>query len=369
MRGFRAGLRCRSPLVLVVAALLTVPALVGVYHLVASGAWTAVPLKYWISSRSDSSSYVSWHTADLKRRPPEAPLVAVVGGSSARESIWSGDGLAADISKAGGPCVVAHSLASLMQTMGGSLVVVENLPSTPTTVVLGVNLARLYAPPAKNLEQVSGRKLPLPGARLRRVAIDQYGQYRYSVPLLPGAFQMAATRISRLYEAALRGRSLLTPYDPHSMDKLPELTPERICRYRRWANGDKSLRALQTNLGASVALIDEMMRIGRERGLKIVLLELPHNPLIVRQGFARTRAYYQAPLRELAGRYGSVYLDFSDEAGLEPADFIDFSHLRPSGRTKWQAKLARELARLYASGVLEDEISAPPGRLCAPSAL
>ena len=56
----------------------------------------------------------------------------------------------------------------------------------------------------------------------------------------------------------------------------------------------------------------------------------------------------------MARRNGNDHRSF---ANLEPADPVhdgDFSHVRPSGRTLWQRRLAEELARLHETGVIED---------------
>lgn len=90
---------------LVAAALLAGVALLGLQCFITSGAWTVVPLEYWLSSSNDPFTYVTWHTTRLKREPPEKPLLAMVGGSSAREAIWNGESLAAEIRRLGGPDV------------------------------------------------------------------------------------------------------------------------------------------------------------------------------------------------------------------------------------------------------------------------
>lgn len=142
---------------LVAAALLAGVALLGLQCFITSGAWTVVPLEYWLSSSNDPFTYVTWHTTRLKREPPEKPLLAMVGGSSAREAIWNGESLAAEIRRLGGPDVRGQSLAGMNQTLGGSAAVIDNLPHTPTTVLLGVSLLRMYDMPETLMEQVGGR--------------------------------------------------------------------------------------------------------------------------------------------------------------------------------------------------------------------
>ena len=66
----------------------------------------------------------------------------MLGGSSAREAIVSGEDLAADVAQAGGPAITAYDLGSSNQNFAQSLAVIDNLPDTPAWVLIGVNLGR-----------------------------------------------------------------------------------------------------------------------------------------------------------------------------------------------------------------------------------
>lgn len=351
-RAFSRGIRQRNPLVLLAAALLTVFALLGIQAMFTNGAWTAVPLKYWMSAANDPNTYVSWTTTQLKRQPPEKPLVVLVGGSSARESIWSGEGLAADIAAAGGPDVEAASLTGMHQTMGGSVAIVDNLPSSPTTVMIGVSLLRVYYDVRANTKQIYGAEYVLESDTLREFAAEKGIARPSATSLLPGIARAMATRAERLSSDLLRGKSAAMNINLHTMDKNKPLTDEKRKAINGWANGDWASRRLEKNLGPTLELLDASITAARARGLDVVLLELPHNPYFMGAGYRETEAYYQKRLRQLAGETGAIYLNFSDDVELSDADFIDFSHLRPSGRTVWQQRLGEELAKLYRSGAI-----------------
>ena len=79
MKGFGAGFRNRNPLVLLVAAALLVPALLGFEYLFTSGAWSVVPLKYCLRNAADSFTYVSWTVGHNRRLPPDTPAVYLTG--------------------------------------------------------------------------------------------------------------------------------------------------------------------------------------------------------------------------------------------------------------------------------------------------
>ena len=188
MNSFRRGLRNRNPLVLVVALALLVPALLGIQSWFTSGAWSAVPVQRWVRNSTDDYMVVSWMVGRLKQHPPEVPLAVLLGGSSGREAIVSGPSLARQVEASGGPEIDAYNLSSRMQRYAQSWAIVDNLPDTPTTVLVGVNLGRFTTSPESNYNQVIGRELLLKSDSLRRWVNDRSGEHKYSYTILPGIF-------------------------------------------------------------------------------------------------------------------------------------------------------------------------------------
>ena len=168
MNSFRRGLRNRNPLVLIVALALLVPALLGIQSWFTSSAWSAVPVQSWVRNSTDDYMVVSWIVGRLRQHPPEVPLAVLLGGSSGREAIVSGPSLARQVEASGGPEIDAYNLSSRMQRYAQSWAIVDNLPDTPTTVLVGVNLGRFTTSPESNYNQVIGRELLLKSDSLRR---------------------------------------------------------------------------------------------------------------------------------------------------------------------------------------------------------
>jgi hypothetical protein len=180
MAAFRRGFRNRSPLVLVAAAILLVPALLGFQWLFTSGAWTVLPLDVALRNPEDSFTYISWMVGRARQDRPDAPGLYLLGGSSARESIVSGDALAAEIADLGGPRVAAFDLGSINQNFAQSLAVADSAPDTPAWLLVGVNLGRFTATEEQNAAQAEGREFLLDsGAAARcRTSSPQSGASR-----------------------------------------------------------------------------------------------------------------------------------------------------------------------------------------------
>ena len=356
MNSFRRGLRNRNPLVLVVALALLVPALLGIQSWFTSGAWSAVPVQRWVRNATDDYMVVSWRVGRLKQHPPEVPLAVLLGGSSGREAIVSGPSLARQVEADGGPQIDAYNLSSRMQRYAQSWAIVDNLPDTPTTVLVGVNLGRFTTSPESNYNQVIGRELLLKSDSLRQWVVARSGEHRYSYTILPGIFSALTSYLQQrerdlLYRHRLRPK----PYKPHPFDKRPALPDaEKRELVQKWLV--RYYPAFKKVHRFDAAMLDGLIAEGEKRGLDMVIVELPWNREIVGGSFDAALAAYQAPTRAIAAKYGVPYLDFNEELAIPSEYFLDLSHLRPEGRAIWQSELARRLAAMYGDGTLRTEL-------------
>jgi hypothetical protein len=356
VNSFRRGLSNRNPLVLIAALALLVPALLGIQSWFTSGAWSAVPVQRWVRNSTDDYMVVSWTVGRLKQHPPEEPLAVLLGGSSGREAIVSGPSLALDVREAGGPDIAARNLSSRMQRYAQSWAIVDNLPDTPTTVLVGVNLGRFTTSPQSNYNQVIGRELLLKSDSLRRWVNDHSREHRYSYTILPGIFSALASYLQqRENDLLYKGRLRPKPYKPHPFDKRRALSDaEKRKLVQKWLS--RYYPAFRKVHEFDAAMLEGLVAEGKARGLDVVIVELPWNREVIGEQFDAAMAAYQAPTKAIAAQYGVPYLDFNEELAIPSEDFLDLSHLRPEGRVVWQAELAHQLAALYDDGTLRTEL-------------
>ena len=345
MRTFGAGFRNRNPLVLLVAAALLVPALLGFEYLFTSGAWSAVPLEYCLRNSADSFTYVSWTVGHNKRQPPATPAVYLTGGSAAREAIVSGPGLAAEVRRRGGPRIAAWDLACINQNFAETLAVADNVPDSPAWVLIGVNLGRFTAFPAQNEQQVVGRDLVLKSAFLQQYVSSTYGRYTYSYTILPGIFSYLTSFLKKDGRVLLALKPVAREYRQHHYTLSGIRTPgqkERLVK--KW----KATRypVFRRNLVYNLAMLEQLVVRCEQRGVRAVIVELPLNEEVVKGRFDEAIAQYRQPVQALAGEHDVPYLDFNRELAIPSADFYDLSHLVEPGRVLWQTRLAEELVAL-----------------------
>lgn len=345
MSAFRRGFRNRSPLVLVVAAVLLVPALLGFQWLFTSGAWTVVPLGAALRNREDSFTYVSWMVGKAQQEQPAMPGLYLLGGSSARESIVSGDALAAEIAEIGGPRVAAFDLGSINQNFAESLSVVESVPDTPAWLLVGINLGRFTATKDQNAAQAQGREFLLESGGVHSFVSSTWGLEKFQYTILPGIWAYITDWARKHGGKLLEGDAPSTDYELHRYSEKTRRSDSQKKRLvKKWNASRKPV--FEKNLDANLQMLEALLEQARERGVRVVLLELPLNEEIVGDSFDDSRRQYQAPVSALAREYGAPYIDLNQTVDIPSRDFQDLSHLIASGRVIWQHALAKELAPL-----------------------
>ncbi len=345
MSAFGRGFRNRSPLVLAVAALLLVPALLGFQWLFTSGAWTVVPLDAALRNPEDSFTYVSWTVGKAQQEQPAMPGLYLLGGSSARESIVSGDALAAEIAKLGGPRVAAFDLGSINQNFAESLTVVESVPDTPAWLLVGINLGRFTATRDQNAAQAQGREFLLGSGGVHSFVSSTWGLEKYQYTILPGIWAYITDWTRKHGGKLLEGEAPSTDYQLHRYSAKTRRSDSQKKRLvKKWNASRRPV--FEKNLDANLQMLEALLERARERGVKVVLLELPLNEEIVGDSFAASQRQYQEPVSALAREYGAPYIDLNQTVDIPSRDFQDLSHLIASGRVIWQHALAKELAPL-----------------------
>lgn len=345
MSSFKRGFTNRSPLVLAAAALLLLLAVLGFQYLFTSGAWTTVPLKYCLRKPNDSFTYVSWIVGKVRDDPPSTPAVYLLGGSSARECIVGGKSLAAEIKDLGGPTVAAYDLGSMNQSFAESMAVVDNVPDTPAWLVVGVNLGRFTTPREESSLQAEGREFLLKSEALQEFVRSRWGLEKYDYTILPGVFAYLTDWVRRDGGKVFAGKSVKRSYRLH---QYTQARVHSVSQKERMVDvwNTKRYPVFARNLKANLQMLRELLRRAQERGVHVVLVELPLNREIVGDRFDYAFAEYQEPTRALAARYGATYLDFNEKLDIPNTDFHDLSHLVEPGRVVWQHALATELVRL-----------------------
>jgi len=229
--------------------------------------------------------------ANLRAGPPGKPLVVMFGSSIVRESITSDKSWAAEIKRRGGGSVAAYDVGSPNQSFAQDLALVAKLPSVPTIVIIGVDVARFPIAPA-----TPTITLPSPAA-----IPSSYDSHRYS-----------SSRIKSLAKKQALVKDWLTRRYPVFKEY--------------YAYNLRQLRKL--------------VQACKDKGLHPVLLDTPRNTAVIKSAWKTPVNLYRASCKALAKKTGVPFVDMVAKARFVNTDFYDLLHAVQSGRVKWQRLLS-----------------------------
>lgn len=347
-RAFARGLSNRSLLAPAAGLAAAVLALAGLQWFVTSGAFTIVPQAHVLRLSTDDWGRVSYQVGLLKRDPPRHTPVYLLGGSNVRESVPSQGSLATALEQRAGIPVAAYDLGSNDQTLGETLAIIDNLPRTGGLVVIGVNQTRLSYSPEQVKREVAGRQIVVLSPALARFMARHGDRLRYPQTIVGGILSYLASYVQTHSADLFRLRLPTTRFELHRVGQAQVFTVhQKQSMATVYLRRDGHTRgAFDRYFSFNAALLDATVRLARQRGFTVALLEPPENRDIVGSRFDRLKAIYQPFCRTLAARDGAHYVDFVDRVGLHNSDFRDLTHLVPSGRGKWQEGLVAALAPL-----------------------
>lgn len=346
---FRSGFHNTSPLILLLAASLLLPVLSGLRTFFADGAWTEIPMKYWLRGEHDDFAAVSWKVDHLKRHPPGGALVVLLGGSSGREAVSSDERITAEFSSAMGRPVNAYNLSCSSQTVAQKIAIVDNLPNVQTTVLIGANLTTFSLSTEVNFQQTLGRELLLNSPALCNLAQANYGGKYPPFGILPGILRFFLSYTRQHFSNLLFRGKTFSDYNMHVYDTEKARTTAEKHKMVKDLKGSSS----SENFAFNKEMLQQLLDLCKRRGFDAVIVELPINSALVRDALETQTRGYRLMLNELATSNGVPYMNFNSELPLTDHDFYDIFHLGRTGRALWENKLGESLAGILPLGVVE----------------
>ena len=233
--------------------------------------------------------------------PTGAPVVYLLGGSSARESIVSNASWAAQVKQLGGGSVTTKDLGASNEAYGQDILLVKAMPKGPAIVLIGLAVGRYTGPPPE-------------------------GGYQEAIPdavaaMSPGALVNHRYKVSHI--------------------KTPA---EKATMVDEWVAGHYPV--FEKDYAANAADLEALVKACKERGFRPVLLQLPLNLEVVGTAFDPALSTYVPAAKQLAAENDIPWIDFVAAARLKGGDFYDLMHLVEPGRTKWQKLLSAKTVKL-----------------------
>jgi len=342
-RALAAGLRSRSPLIVLTAALLAVAVLAGLQWFVASGRFTVLPERLMLRIPNDDYVHVSYRVAELRAKPPTGRVVYLFGGSGTMEMMRSEAALASDVVAAGGPRVTVVSLAAHQQTIGQTLALIDNLPRGHGLLAIGLSPNRLLATPAADARQVAGSPMALTSPSLAAALAGKASLKERLPGLLSGICDYAVSWANQRVFTRSPDLSLISyAHHYHSTNATANSAARRSGSV---VELDRERPRFDANVAYNLAMLAAAVHLGREKGYDVTFFQ---QPLAPEASGPAWQAYLAGYRHDLAGIMSSASvpdIDVQAQARLRPNDFYDLFHLVNSGRDKWSPPFAADLAR------------------------
>ena len=342
-RAFGHGFHQRHPLVLLVAALMTVGVIFALQGLLFDGGLTAVDEGRLLRIAHDDYVHVSVRVQQLRKDPPTTRTIYLFGGSGTMESFISEASLATAIRRESGQHVQVVSLAAHQESMAMSLALVDNLPPGPATLALGLAPIRVTGAPERDAELLSSHTLLLRSPRLEKIAPRYFGKKAPTTGAIPGIFDYVGSylRERAAGDTPWGGRIIYeTHYYPWGAKGHTQFGKRHNVLYVL----EKDVRLYRKYADYNFAMLEEILRLAEERGFDVVLYDQPLNAFAAGADWSGVVPAYRKRARALAEKYDVPYVNIGRDVELTDWDFADLFHLLAQGRLKWQPEMARRLA-------------------------
>lgn len=352
----------RNPLVLLAAAALTGLAVLAIQGLVFRGGLTVVDEGRLLRITHDDYVHVSIRVQELREHPPTRRTIYLFGGSGTMECFVSEESLAAAISRDSGQAVDVVSLAAHQESMAMTLALVDNLPPGPATLAIGLAPIRVTGAPSRDAELLAGHTLLLRSPRLASLAPRFFGSQAPKTGQIPGIFDYLGTYL-RQRSASTEGIGTRLQYAIHYYPLGARSHTPLGKRHNVLSVLRKDVRLYRQYGDYNFAVLEEILRLARERGFSVVLYDQPLNASAAGPTWAGVVPAYRDRARRLAEKYHVPYVHIERRVTLRDADFADLFHLLVPGRAKWQPEMARQLAAAIGSTGRGPEADAPAASL------
>jgi hypothetical protein len=342
-QAFGRGLRQRSPLVLVAAALFTLLALFVLQGILLDGGLTAVDEGRLLRIDHDDYVHLSVRVQQLKGHSRSPRTVYLFGGSGTIECFVSEASLAAQIGRDVRQPVQVVSLAAHQESMAMSLALIDNLPPGPATLAIGLAPIRLTGAPERDAALLSGHTLLVRSKRLAEIGPKYFGKGAPDTGAIPGIFDYVGSYLrERAASTATWGAKIA--YQPHYYPWGATGHSPLGKRRNVLTVLDTDVKLYRKNADYNFGMLEEILKLARERGYDVVLYDQPLNASAAGPDWNGVVPAYRKRASALAARYDVPYVHIERRVALRDADFADLFHLLAPARLKWQPEMARELA-------------------------
>jgi len=331
-RQFKKGLCCLRGGILLGGLSVFLVILFGLERLMSIGVYGLISKKFLLLGESDFMTNLK---VDLARQKWKSGFTSLylIGGSSIRECVNDAESLRKRVGFDG----EAVYLGTTGLTLGEALAIVDLLPQGNRNrrgfILQGLMFGQLDDSRAKYQKKWERGRVPFPSQAMARF-LENEGINNLRSPLfwLPYLNSFVRSNWRNLVRGQLPGREI----NFHPVDKKKSLSELSA----KW-EGMKERKDVifHQRYAFNLRALGQTIEIARAKGLEYIVVDTPLSPL-ARRIFGKTLSAYRGVVGQFLSETKVPYWDFAWSLGLKEDEFIDGSHLLPSGREKFETRLA-----------------------------
>lgn len=302
-----------------------------------------------LRSKRDAYGHNAFEIQRVKRGDRAGEAVVLLGGSTGLLALQSDEAFGEQLGAELGLPVDFHSLCATYQVFTDDAQIARELGAFGGTLVLALDPLRFTKSVEQQLVYTDREGNPVrkyyfltPGPEVSRVLTVHGSSVSIAERVLlvrcsVGLGGMEKKKFRELIREGTYTRNTFDrlyisreiPADAQRLEEIRGMLTDKIADYERWHP-------------LNFALLEAIVAAAVADGNRVVLLDLPHNPVFDEE-FAALAPGYDRDIAQLVQRHGIGHVDLRDAAPWSRKDFRDAHHLCSSGRKKFASALAEDL--------------------------
>jgi len=339
----QAGLTTIRPWMLACSLVLAGGLMLALEAALARGLVWKLPVGWVLATPHDDWSHAAWQIHRLRRDAGGAPVVVFIGGSAVREAVSGSAAMTAALSERAGRPMRFINLGTRDQNLAERLLLVDQLPRIEQgVVVFSMHPLFLRDGPEDWAIAAKGVRFPLASPALAKavagIAPQLSGDSGWHVlRFRPQVGNWIKRRTAQ--RAVFRRLS----YIEHMKEKAGPMSEQALADTMRMIGPE--LQHYPTYRDANLELLAHAVRLATTRGYRVILMDLPRNPVCDHALFRQVLADYSEAVSQLARHLDVPYVDMHAQLAFAREDFHDHVHFLRTSRPRFEAAFIERVLR------------------------
>lgn len=339
-REFLAGLRSTNPRVFLASLLVAAAVLACLELALAKGSLWRLDSEWLISTPYDDWTHAAWAVNQLDEASDATPIY-LIGGSGSREAVVSNESVERALASKRPGNYRFLNLGTRNQTFFESVLLIDNLPDTSSGLIVFGITPHFFTDGIDDAHlAVFGTRFPLHSDTLVE-ALKVMGVLERE-PLALNLLRYRAM-IANYINQRIAGGNLFErlPYRNHLYEGHPPLRGAQL--FNKFRQIAASMSDFSKFAPLNSYILEVAVRLAQAKGYKVLLVELPRNPIGETPLYGNLLDPYRKSLQVLAEATGAEHLDLHADYAFPPSYFYDHLHQIDEARRIFQERFVNLL--------------------------